>query len=134
MDNEEVMSLSRDCDVISVPYGEKQTLKKGTEVQLMQAMGGSYTVYTSEGMFRISGTNADAIGKEPEPLPSIPENISDSDFESKVWDQMKTVYDPEIPINVVDLGLIYNCDIKKDDKDYYCVSVDMTLTDRKSVV
>tara|TARA_Y100000780_G_C13644578_1_gene401969 strand:- start:237 stop:794 length:558 start_codon:yes stop_codon:yes gene_type:complete len=128
MDNEEVMSLSRDCDVISVPYGEKQTLKKGTEVQLMQAMGGSYTVYTSEGMFRISGTNADAIGKEPEPLPSIPANISDSDFENKVWEQMKTVYDPEIPINVVDLGLIYNCDIKKDDKDDYCVSVDMTLT------
>ena len=128
MDNDEVISLLRDCDVISVPYGEKHILKQGTEVQLMQAMGGSYTVYTSEGMFRISGINADSIGRKPEPLPSIPENISDSEFESKVWDQMKTVYDPEIPINVVDLGLIYNCEVKKDDQDDYCVSVDMTLT------
>ena len=117
MDNDEVISLLRDCDVISVPYGEKHILKQGTEVQLMQAMGGSYTVYTSEGMFRISGINADSIGRKPEPLPSIPKNISDSEFESKVWEQMKTVYDPEIPINVVDLGLIYNCEVKKDDKD-----------------
>jgi len=94
----------------------------------MQAMGGSYTVYTSEGMFRISGINADSIGRKPEPLPSIPKNISNSEFESKVWEQMKTVYDPEIPINVVDLGLIYSCEVKKDDKEGYCVSVDMTLT------
>ena len=61
-----LISLSRDCEVISVPYGEKEILKEGTEVQIMQALGGSYTVYTTEGMFRINGTNADAIGKEVE--------------------------------------------------------------------
>ena len=87
LDNDEIISLSRDCDVISVPYGEKETLKQGTEVQLMQAMGGSYTVYTSQGMFRISGKNGDAIGKEVEAPPVIDEDISDSDFEEKVWNK-----------------------------------------------
>ena len=96
-----LISLSRDCEVISVPYGEKEILKEGTEVQIMQALGGSYTVYTTEGMFRINGTNADAIGKEVEKPPTLPDNITDDEFEEKIWDQMKTVFDPEIPINVV---------------------------------
>ena len=72
-----LISLSRDCEVISVPYGEKEILKEGTEVQIMQALGGSYTVYTTEGMFRINGTNADAIGKEVEKPPTLPDNITD---------------------------------------------------------
>ena len=128
LDNDELIILSRDCEVISVPYGEKEILKKGTEVQLMQAMGGSYTVYTSHGMFRISGSNGDAIGKEVEPAPVIDEDITDHDFEEKVWEQMRTVYDPEIPINIVDLGLIYSCEIQKVEKDNFNIKVDMTLT------
>jgi probable FeS assembly SUF system protein SufT len=128
LDNNELIVLSRDCEVISVPYGEKEILKKGTEVQLMQAMGGSYTVYTAHGMFRVSGSNGDAIGKVVEPPPAIDEDISDHDFEEKVWEQMRTVYDPEIPINVVDLGLIYSCDIKKEKDDNFDIKVDMTLT------
>ncbi len=128
LDRDEVITLSRDCETISVPYGEKNTLKKGTEVQIMQAMGGSYTVYTSEGMFRINGYNADAIGKETEPPPFVPKNISDEEYESKNWKRMKTVYDPEIPINVVDLGLIYTCEIKKNDTNEYSVVIEMTLT------
>ena len=127
-DSNQLISLNRDCDVISVPYGEKETLKEGTEVQIMQALGGSYTVYTTEGMFRISGTNADAIGKEVEKPPTLPEDISDDDFEEKVWDQMKTVFDPEIPINVVDLGLIYDCRLNKSSDDNFIIEVDMTLT------
>ena len=87
------IKLSRDCDVISVPYGEKEILKEGTDVQIMQALGGSYTVYTTEGMFR-----------------------------------MKTVFDPEIPINVVDLGLIYDCRLSKSEADNFLIEVDMTLT------
>ena len=94
----------------------------------MQAMGGSYTIYATAGMFRINGINADAIGKEPDKPPVIPENISDDEFEEEVWKQMRTVYDPEIPINVVDLGLIYKCDINKNDLDLYQITVDMTLT------
>ena len=127
-DTTQLISLSRDCEVISVPYGEKEILKEGTEVQIMQALGGSYTVYTAEGMFRINGTNADAIGKEVEKPPSLPENITDDEFEEKVWDQMKTVFDPEIPINVVDLGLIYDCRINKSEDDNFIIEVDMTLT------
>ncbi len=125
---DEKIVLQRDCEVISVPYGERKTLKQGTEVQIMQAMGGSHTVYTHEGMFRISGNNSDAIGKEIQAPPSIPSNISDEEFESKIWEQMKTVYDPEIPINVVDLGLIYSCAIHKNDSEKYTVAVEMTLT------
>ena len=127
-DTTQLISLSRDCEVISVPYGEKEILKEGTEVQIMQALGGSYTVYTVEGMFRINGTNADAIGKEVEKPPSVPENITDDEFEEKVWDQMKTVFDPEIPINVVDLGLIYDCRLNKSEDDNFIIEVDMTLT------
>ena len=127
-DTTQLISLSRDCEVISVPYGEKEILKEGTEVQIMQALGGSYTVYTVEGMFRINGTNADAIGKEVEKPPSLPENITDDEFEEKVWDQMKTVFDPEIPINVVDLGLIYDCRLNKSEDDNFTIEVDMTLT------
>ena len=127
-DTTQLISLSRDCEVISVPYGEKEILKEGTEVQIMQALGGSYTVYTVEGMFRINGTNADAIGKEVEKPPSLPENITDDEFEEKVWDQMKTVFDPEIPINVVDLGLIYDCRLNKSEDDNFIIEVDMTLT------
>ena len=127
-DTTQLISLSRDCEVISVPYGEKEILKEGTEVQIMQALGGSYTVYTVEGMFRINGTNADAIGKEVEKPPSLPQNITDDEFEEKVWDQMKTVFDPEIPINVVDLGLIYDCRLNKSEDDNFIIEVDMTLT------
>ena len=125
---DEKIVLQRDCEVISVPYGERSILKQGTEVQIMQAMGGSHPVYTHEGMFRISVFNSDAIGKEIQAPPSIPNNISDEEFESKIWEQMKTVYDPEIPINVVDLGLIYSCAIHKNDSEKYTVAVEMTLT------
>ena len=128
LDRDEKIALQRDCEVITVPYGEKKILKEGTDVQIMQAMGGSHTVYTNEGMFRISGLNSDAIGKEIQEPPSIPSNISDEEFESKIWEQMKTVYDPEIPINVVDLGLIYSCSIHKNDLEKYTVAVEMTLT------
>ena len=128
LDRDEKIVLQRDCEVISVPYGEKKILKQGTEVQIMQAMGGSHTVYTDKGMFRVSGPNSDAIGKEIQAPPSIPNNISDEEFESKIWEQMKTVYDPEIPINVVDLGLIYSCAINKNDSAEYSVAVEMTLT------
>ena len=123
-----LISLSRDCEVISVPYGEKEILKEGTEVKIMQALGGSYTVYTTDGMFRINGTNADAIGKEVEKPPTLPDNITDDEFEEKIWDQMKTVFDPEIPINVVDLGLIYDCRLDKSENDNFVIEVDMTLT------
>ena len=79
-------------------------------------------------LFRISGADADALGKEVVPPPPIPENATDQDIEQVIWDQLKTCYDPEIPINIVDLGLIYRCEVKSLPDGRRSVSVDMTLT------
>ncbi|MBT8441380.1 MAG: putative Fe-S cluster assembly protein SufT, partial [Gammaproteobacteria bacterium] len=91
-------------------------------------MGGSFTIYFEGNLFRVGGLDADALGKEPIAPPDLPANASDEEFESITWDQMKSVYDPEIPINIVDLGLIYDCRISQlpDGKRY--VYVEMTLT------
>jgi probable FeS assembly SUF system protein SufT len=91
-------------------------------------MGGSFTIYVDGRLFRLAGDEADAIGKEPPPAPKLPDNATDEDVEALVMSQLKTVYDPEIPINVLDLGLIYECEIEKVDDDKRHVSIDMTLT------
>lgn len=126
-DNEPV-TLSRDVTAVIIPVGESVTLREGTSGMITQSLGGSFTVYIEGNLFRISGVDADAIGKEPAVPPSVPENATDADFEKLVWDQLKTCYDPEIPVNIVDLGLIYRCDIDTDDNGKRRVSVDMTLT------
>ncbi len=111
-----------------MPDGFQVTLHVDSLVYITQAMGGSFTIYFEGNLFRVGGLDADALGKEPIQPPVLPENAADEDFQTMVWDQMKTVYDPEIPINIVDLGLIYDCRISKlpDGKRY--VYVEMTLT------
>jgi probable FeS assembly SUF system protein SufT len=94
----------------------------------MQSLGDSFTVYIEGNLFRVAGIDADAIGKEPIKPPDVPENVSDEEFEAIVWQQMRTCYDPEIPINIVDLGLIYECDIQQHDSGRRFVSIKMTLT------
>ena len=79
-------------------------------------------------LFRLAGINADAIGKESIKAPKVESNASDDDLKKIVWDQMKTCYDPEIPINIVDLGLIYSCSLSKNKAGNLDVSIDMTLT------
>ena len=79
-------------------------------------------------LFHIAGTDADALGKEPVEPPEVPENATDEDIENVIWQQLKTCYDPEIPINIVDLGLIYRCDITTMPNGQRSVNVDMTLT------
>jgi probable FeS assembly SUF system protein SufT len=79
-------------------------------------------------LFRIAGADADAIGKEPEPPPAVPENATDEDIEAVIWNQLKTCYDPEIPVNIVDLGLIYRCEVTPLPDGQRSVAVDMTLT------
>lgn len=91
-------------------------------------MGGSFTIYVEGNLFRIAGTDADAIGKDVVPPPEVPENATDDDIEEVIWQQLRTVFDPEIPINVVDLGLIYRCEIQNRPEGGRFVSVDMTLT------
>lgn len=124
----EPFTIERDVTAVIIPIGEVVTLREGTAGFITQALGGSFTVYVEGNLFRIAGPDADAIGKEPEPPPAIPENATDSDIEEVIWNQLRTCYDPEIPVNIVDLGLIYRCEIKPLPDGERSVNVDMTLT------
>lgn len=121
-------TFERDCAVVMIPSGDELTLPAGTVGYITQSLGGSFTVFVDGNLFRIAGVDADAIGKEPVLPPSLPEDASDEDVEKLVWSQMKTVYDPEIPVNIVDLGLVYSCELSHTDQDKRDVSVTMTLT------
>ena len=125
----ERIEITRDCDAVQIPIGTSVTLEKGTEVYLMQSLGGSYTVQapTYGGLFRIAGRDADAIGKEPIADPVDTAVTSGGDLDSQVWSVLKTCYDPEIPVNIVDLGLVYDMRISPEG-DANRVDVKMTLT------
>ncbi len=125
---QEPFVLMRDVSAVIVPAGETVTLREGTPGFITQALGGSFTVYIEGNLFRIAGLDADALGKEPVPPPAVPENPTDHDIEEVVWQQLKTCYDPEIPINIVDLGLVYRCEVRSLADGQRSVSVDMTLT------
>jgi probable FeS assembly SUF system protein SufT len=124
----EPFTLSRDVSAIIIPAGEQLTLRAGTDGFITQALGGSFTVYVEGNLFRIAGSDADALGKEPVPPPKVPDNATDADIEAVIWDQLKTCYDPEIPVDIVNLGLIYRCDVTPLGNGQRSVSVDMTLT------
>lgn len=124
----EPVTLERDCEAVLIPVGEKVTLPAGTGGFITQALGGSFTIYIEGNLFRIAGIDADAVGREPIRPPDVPENASDADFEEVLWDQMRTCFDPEIPINIVDLGLIYDCSIERTPSGKRRISVKMTLT------
>lgn len=124
----EAFSLQRDVKAVIIPAGEELVLREGTTGFITQSLGGSFTVYVEGNLFRIAGADADALGKEPVPPPAIPDNATDEDIEAVVWAQLKTCYDPEIPVNIVDLGLIYRCDITPLGNGDRAVHVDMTLT------
>jgi probable FeS assembly SUF system protein SufT len=124
----EPFSLTRDVTAVIIPAGEELTLREGTSGFITQALGGSFTIYVEGNLFRVSGTNADALGKDPVPPPKIPENATDEDIEAVIWDQLKTCYDPEIPVDIVNLGLVYRCEITGLGNGERSVSIDMTLT------
>jgi probable FeS assembly SUF system protein SufT len=124
----EPFSLSRDVNAVIIPAGEVLILRAGTSGFITQALGGSFTVYVEGNLFHIAGADADALGREPVPPPEIPENATDEDIETVIWEQLKTCYDPEIPINIVDLGLIYRCDVTTLPNGQRSVHLDMTLT------
>lgn len=125
---QEPVTLTRDCDAVRIPSGEEGIIPMGTLVTITQALGGSFTVYAGGNLFRIAGKDADALGKEPLPLPTLPDNPTDKDVEDLVWAQLATCYDPEIPINIVELGLIYACEIRRIGGDQRRVDIQMTLT------
>ena len=124
----EPVTLARDVRATVIPAGEEITLRQGTSGFITQALGGSFTVYIEGNLFRIAGSDADALGKEPTPTPVVPDDPTDADIESVIWSQLKTCYDPEIPVNIVDLGLIYRCEVSPLGNGQRSVDVDMTLT------
>ena len=130
----ESITLTRECEVIQIPNGTKMMLPAGTLVMITQSLGDTYTVTTDHGyMVRISGKDADAIGLErqaaPAALAEAPQGAQDpQDIERLVWDQLRTCFDPEIPVNIVDLGLVYACAVKPLDDGKHRVEVKLTLT------
>lgn len=126
-DSEPVI-LARDCPAIMVPAGDQVILRKGARALITQALGGSFTIYLDGSLFRIAGEQADALGRDPVPAPQLPPNAADEDVEQLIWEQLKTCFDPEIPINIVDLGLIYDCKLKGTGEGQRDVEVTMTLT------
>lgn len=122
--------LNRDVTATQIPSGDKFTLKQGEQVFIHQVLGGTYTVQTSTGLFRIDGIDADALGEQVVTQVVEASTLANgSPNPEAVWDQLKKVYDPEIPVNIVDLGLVYSMDVEKlEDDRGYKVNIAMTLT------
>ncbi|MGA9853342.1 MAG: putative Fe-S cluster assembly protein SufT [Gammaproteobacteria bacterium] len=128
MYDREPVTLKRACAAAMIPAGTQVIVPEGTEVNVAQSLGGSFTVYVDGNLLRIAGKDADALGLEPPAEPALPEHHTDADVEKLVWEQMKTCYDPEIPINIVDLGLVYECKLSDAEDGRKRVDVKMTLT------
>ncbi len=128
----EQIELTRDCEAIRIPQGNTITLPAGSLVVITQSLGGSYTVATDTGyLVRITDSNADALGFEKQAAPASAAASSGGATEvdeKSLWDQLKTCYDPEIPVNIVDLGLIYDCSVDRREGSGNFVNVKMTLT------
>lgn len=124
----EPVRFERDCDVVMVPQGESVTLPAGSVGYITQALGGSWTVFVEGNLFRIAGKDGDAIGKEPPQPLELADDADDEAVERLVWQQLRTCFDPEIPINIVDLGLVYEATVQPRDAGRRTVDVKMTLT------
>ncbi len=127
---QEEITLQREVEAIQIPSGDAITLPAGTPVYITQRLGGTFTVATSAGLARISSKDTDAMGidLEAEKEKKAEANaLKDAPVEDQVWAQLKSVYDPEIPVDIVNLGLVYDCTIAEED-DQTVVNVKMTLT------
>lgn len=121
-------ALKRDCPATAIPSGDQAILRKGDEVHISQTLGGNVTVRTDHGLFRIAGEHADAIeGFEAAPSETAPK-VAAVFGEDAVWDALRTCFDPEIPVNIVDLGLVYDLAIEPTPAGGNIVDVKMTLT------
>jgi probable FeS assembly SUF system protein SufT len=111
-----------------VPSGDAITLKSGLSGFITQALGGSFTLYIEGNLYRLSGENADAIGKQTLQAPALPPDATAADVQALAWQQMRSCYDPEIPINIVELGLVYECEVLPNEDGTRDLAVKMTLT------
>jgi len=110
MNSNDPVILKRDVEAAIIPVGSKVTLQQGEQAYITQSLGGSYTVIVNGNMFRIEGKDADALGLQAETKrTSTGSTVSQEELEKEVWNQLRSCYDPEIPVNIVDLGLIYDC-------------------------
>ncbi|HET7308034.1 MAG TPA: putative Fe-S cluster assembly protein SufT [Gammaproteobacteria bacterium] len=124
----ETTTLTRDCEAVLVPAGHRVIIPEGTEVTITQSLGGSFTIYAGGSLARVDGEDGDALGREPLEQFEIAEDASREDVEAAITAQLKTVFDPEIPINIVDLGLVYECATVELAPYQYKVEAKLTLT------
>ena len=127
MSASDLVVVRRDCPAVSVPYGEATSLAEGDVVRVMQALGGSITVQSGYGLlFRIDGADADAVGMDPiEPVAIATDGPFDM---ARVDEALRSVYDPEMSLNIVELGLVYRCDEVLRPDGSRLISIDMTMT------
>ena len=125
----ELITVERDCEAILIPSGDPIKLVRGTQVRITQALGGDYTLFVNGNLVKITGADADAIGMKQEKTekPNLNYKPGDPVKEEQVWEQLRTVYDPEIPVNIVELGLVYDLEITPKEKGDF-VRIKMTLT------
>jgi len=131
--NREPLELTRNCQAFLIPSAAEVTLDKGTEVTIVQSLGSTYTVNIYGNLARIAGKDADALGLEVPVELTDDKALAEGTIEEQAWAQLRQVYDPEIPVNIVDLGLIYHCKVSpmpdsESDNDGYYVAIAMTLT------
>jgi probable FeS assembly SUF system protein SufT len=131
MQSNEPVTLTRDVEAAVIPVGTKVTLQKGERAYIAQSLGGSYTVVVNGNMFRIEGKDADVLGLEVAAKAETAGGTAlktPEGLEKEVWNQMKTCFDPEIPVNIVDLGLIYDCRLTPLGENSHKADIKMTLT------
>ena len=130
MSSEEPVILTRDVEAAVIPVGDRVTLQKGGQAHITQTLGGSYTVIVNGNMFRIEGKDADALGVEvvAQKTGGLSGPVTQEQVEKEIWTQLKTCFDPEIPVNIVDLGLIYDCHLTPLAANSFKADVKMTLT------
>jgi probable FeS assembly SUF system protein SufT len=129
MQNVTSVELKRNCEAVQIPAGKTVTLAAGTPADITQTLGGTYTVHAQGGLFRISAQDADALGVDGSAGNPGNKATGKSEVnEERVWATLRTCYDPEIPVNIVDLGLVYDMHIDRLPGEQSSVSVKMTLT------
>ena len=130
----QIATLTRDCDAVLIPMGTPVFLREGEQVYITQALGGSFTVQVNGNLVRIDAKDADALGLSSDAaLPETPGVILQKEAhgpveEEALWEQLRTCYDPEIPVNIVELGLVYRCEVVAVSSTFNRVEIDMTLT------